>query len=213
MTETAASPRRLLRLALLAGAVLLAAGCSSNGSSRKNADASRGPTAEDITAAFEMAGDAQNAEERGRIDEAIAKYRAALTQYREFPAAWNNLGVVLMNEGRYLEAGECFAAASDLAVLDPRPTYNLGLTWDRAGYMEEALRYYNKALDRDPRYLPALRGSIRTERLMGAGDERTLERLKAALLLEQSPRWREWLELQRLRLESEIRSEAVGAVQ
>lgn len=210
MTESIASARLMLRLLAL-GAVLFAVGCASSDGGRTKKDVSQGPTPADITSAFEMAGDAQNAEERDRPEEAIAKYRAALTTYREFPAAWNNLGVVLMDEGRFLEAGECFAAASELAPLDPRPTYNLGLTWDRAGYMEEALRYYNRALERDARYLPALRGSIRTERLMGAGDNQTLERLKAALLLEQDPRWREWLELQRLRLESEIRAEAVGA--
>ncbi len=159
---------------------------------------------ETITQAFELAGDAQNDEERGREDEAIAKYRAALQRYREFPAAWNNLGVLLMEQGRYLEAGECFAAAADLAPLDPRPTYNLGLTWDRAGYLEEALRHYNRALDRDPRYLPALRGSVRTERYLARGDRQTIERIRAAQLLEQDPDWREWFDLQVLRLETEL---------
>ncbi|MBL0922729.1 MAG: tetratricopeptide repeat protein [Phycisphaerales bacterium] len=211
MTNLFAAGRRPARYAAILCAALLASGCASSSARKGPPKPTLGPSPADITAAFEMAGDAQDAEARGRTDEAIAKYRAALSSYREFPAAWNNLGVVLMDQGRFLEAGECFAAASDLAPFDPRPTYNLGLTWDRAGYMDEALRYYNRALERDARYLPALRGSIRTERLMGAGDAKTLERLKAALLLEQDPRWREWLELQRLRLEAEIRQTAVGA--
>lgn len=194
--------RFIFAFAIAASALL---GCDSTPKKQGPAVAGRERVSpETITVAFELAGDAQNDEERGREDEAIAKYRAALQRYREFPAAWNNLGVLLMEQGRYLEAGECFAAAADLAPLDPRPSYNLGLTWDRAGYLEEALRHYNKSLDRDPRYLPALRGSVRTERYLARGDRQTIERIRAALLLEQDPDWRDWFDLQVLRLETEL---------
>ncbi len=195
----------------LASALVLGACASTSNQDNGRTTTSRSTASPaTITAAFELAGDAQNDEERGRTDQAIAKYRAALQRYREFPAAWNNLGVLLMEEGRFLEAGECFAAAADLAPLDPRPAYNLGLTWDRAGYLEEALRHYNRALDRDPRYLPALRGSIRTQRYLAQGDLHTLERLRSALLLEQDPEWRKWFDLQVVRLNNELRQTGVG---
>lgn len=163
-----------------------------------------------IADAVSHVADAQRLEARGRFDEAIAKYRAALETYREFPAAWNNLGVLLMEEGRYLESAECFMVAADQAPTDPRPTYNLGLTWDRAGYPSDAIEHYQRALRRDSRYLPALRGLIRAERLQGRGDAETLRHLRTALALEQDPRWRDWFELQRLRLESELAEAMTG---
>lgn len=163
-----------------------------------------------IADAVSHVADAQRLETRGRTEEAIAKYRAALETYREFPAAWNNLGVLLMEEGRYLESAECFMVASDMAPTDPRPAYNLGLTWDRAGYPNDAIEHYQLALRRDRRYLPALRGLIRAERLQGRSDAETLRHLRTALALEQDPQWREWFELQSLRLETELTEAVTG---
>lgn len=164
-----------------------------------------------VSGAYEDILAAQDAERRKKPDEAISLYRAGLQRYREFPAAWNNLGVLLMEDGRYIEAAECFSAAADLAPRDPRPTYNLGLTWDRAGYLEEALERYDLALERDDKYLPALRGAIRAEWLLGRGSQITLERLRVSLLLEQDASWREWMELQRLRLQSQLSGTGVSA--
>ncbi len=188
------------------------AGCGSSGRSTPSlvAPATMGASAAGISTAFDRAVAAQKAESAGRRDEAIALYREALKEYREFPAAWNNLGVILMDSERYLEAAECFAAASDLAPRDPRPAYNTGLSWDRAGYVNEAMEHYRESLARDGRYLPALRGSIRAERLMGKASSDTLERIRAALLLEQEEQWREWLELQRLRVEAELSGKRAG---
>lgn len=153
---------------------------------------------------------AEQAEDRERYEEAIRHYREALEAYGEFPAAWNNLGVLLMEQERYLEAGECFSVSAELAPTDPRPAFNLGLTWDRAGYTEQALDYYLDAIRRDARYLPALRGAIRAERLLGVETEGTLDRVERALLMEQDERWREWLSFQRLRIEATLQERALG---
>lgn len=193
----------LLRTLALLLAAFVIGGCASTPKKPRPPAARSGPTPEQFAEAFDLASKAQRSQENDKPDVAIAQYRQSLAIYREFPAAWNNLGVVLMQESRYLEAGECFAAAAELAPRDPRPMYNLGLTWDRAGYLEEALTQYLRSVERDGRYLPALRGAIRAERLLGKGDLATLDRLKSALLLEQDPRWRDWLELQRLRIEAE----------
>ena len=192
----------IARACVLACAAAAAAltGCASG----QRAPAYVGSEPGRISDAVLLVSEAQRLEDRGRVDDAINKYREAIQTYREFPAAWNNLGVLLMAEGRLLEAAECFAVASDQAPQDPRPPYNLGLTWDRAGYPADAAEHYTRALRRDGRYLPALRGLIRAERLSGKGDASTLLHLRTALLLEQDPEWRNWMELQRLRLETEL---------
>lgn len=127
----------------------------------------------------------------------IERYRQAVTTYPDFPAAWNNMGVLLLREQRFREAAEAFLAAAERAPSDPRPYYNLGLCWDRAGYLAEALDHYSESLNRDPNYLPALRGAVRAERRLGRANEKTLERIRAAIMSETDDQWREYLELLR----------------
>lgn len=194
------------------GAASLICGCGSNGSSRAGGEAPSVRDGARLGDAIEMIKAAEEAEDNGRIDEAISNYRQALDAYAEFPAAWNNLGVLLMQQERYLEAGECFNTSAELAPTDPRPIYNLGLTWDRAGYLDQALEHYLQAVRRDGRYLPALRGSIRAERLLGVETESTLERVQKALLMEQDERWRDWLSFLKLRIEATLEERALGRV-
>ncbi len=189
-------------LACAAGLCLAACNGAQRPQPRGAASVAGGVDPARIAEAHDLILEAQAYEKDKKSDAAIAAYKAALEKYREFPAAWNNLGALLMDRQRYLEAAECFNAAADLAPQDPRPLYNLGLCWDRAGYLGEALQHYQRAVERDGQYLPALRGSIRAETILNRTSPATLERLRAALQLEQEPRWRSWMELQRLRIES-----------
>lgn len=197
----------LLACFACAAAIAPLGGCAS---SRSAASLQASDPAQ-VSAAYDLILEAQDAERRDKPEQAVALYREGLAKYREFPAAWNNLGSLLMDQSRYLEAVECFQAAADLAPKDPRPPYNQGLAWDRAGYLDDALEFYDRALGRDPQFLPALRGAIRAERLLGRGSQSTLDRLKIALLMEQDPKWRDWFNLQRLRLETELANPAFSS--
>jgi tetratricopeptide (TPR) repeat protein len=147
---------------------------------------------------------ALRAQKTKSVTEAIALYRQSISVYRELPSAWNNLGILLMDQERYLDAAEAFTTASELEPSDPRPLYNLGLTWEGAGYLSDALQYYGEALKRDPRYQPALRGAIRADRLLGRANDETLRRLRIALGQEQDKEWRAWFEMQRPQVEAEV---------
>ncbi|HBS28029.1 MAG TPA: hypothetical protein DEB06_00940 [Phycisphaerales bacterium] len=138
-------------------------------------------------------------------DPAQAKrlYTQAVGTYRQLPAAWNNLGVLLMKDDQYLQAAEAFASAADLAPNDPRPYYNIGLLWDSRGYLRDARRFYIRALERDGSYLPALRGAIRADTLLNEPNDRTLGWLERSLMLEADPEWQEWMRLQKVRIESQ----------
>lgn len=135
-------------------------------------------------------------------DKAIDLYMQAVREYREFPAAWTNLGLLMMEKEQYLQAAEAFNVAADLAPSDPRPLYNLGLLYDTRGYLRESRGYYERALERDDNFLPALRGAIRCDSLLNEGSVQTLRWLERALMLEQDEKWREWMRLQRARIES-----------
>lgn len=136
-------------------------------------------------------------------DDAMRKYTEAVRQYPQLPVAWNNLGVLLMNRDRSMEASSAFATAAELAPSDPRPVYNRALLFDRKGFVREARDFYVQAIQRDPQYLPALRGAIRADVLRNESSIQTLEWIDRALLLEQEPKWLDWLRLQKVRIQSQ----------
>lgn len=194
---------------VVAGAV---AGCNKNRGSREIVLSGVRPVSERLAEAQELAQRAQARANREKYDEAIGLYRDALRVYDDFPAAWNNLGVLLMEQERYLEAADAFASASERAPSDPRPAFNLGLTWERASYLDEALDHYERALDRDPRYLPAIRGATRAEQTLGLATDESADRVRTALLIERDPVWRAFFEQQRIRVDAELRRKGRDAV-
>jgi tetratricopeptide (TPR) repeat protein len=152
-----------------------------------------------VNRARELAADAQSTKDPSKAAE---KYKDAVREYREFGPAWTNLGVLMMNDEQYLQAAEAFGTAAELDASDPRPLYNLGLLYDRRGYLREARGYYERALERDDNFLPALRGVIRADALLNEGSVQTLRWLERALMLEQDRKWQEWMRLQKARIES-----------
>jgi tetratricopeptide (TPR) repeat protein len=204
--------RPIIRTALLriglGAAVSLAplSGCSTGSSGSDKVTVITLPNqAEQIAAAQQLALKAQKATDN---ETAINLYNQAVETYADLPAAWNNMGVLLLGEGRLMEAAEAFGAAASRTPNDPRPSFNLGLTWDRAGYLETALEHYSAALSLDERYLPALRGAIKAETRLGDSSPILVDRIQTALFLEQDAQWREYLELQKSWAEAEVRAKA-----
>lgn len=158
----------------------------------------------------------ERAERAGRMRDAVraeALYRDATNIYPGFAAAWNNLGLTLMEQDRWSEADEAFALASDLAASDPRPLYNRGIVRLKRGYPEQAIPFFEDALAINPNFLPALRGGIRAEILTRSTSERTLRWLERAIMLETDDHWLSYLRLQRLQIEAEVRAKRPSWVQ
>lgn len=196
-------------------AVLCAAalsGCQSTSSARSTPPPSA--TAQQVAearqaaiGAAETARKAQVAREKGKDSEAAKLSKAAIEEYRrslslsaESPEVWNNLGVELMQVQDYLGASESFSMAMQLSPTDPRPAENLGLVYQRTGWTEESLRFYDMALERSPNYLPALRGAIKASHLLGEADEKRLTQVRRALMIETDPTLREFFEREQVRI-------------
>lgn len=143
-------------------------------------------------------------------EEAKRRYIAAIRKYPDFGQAWNNLGVVLMDQEQYLEAGEAFDRAAQLEPSDPRPVYNRGLLWFERGYLQDSMPHFLEALERDPNYLPALRSAIRASIRLRETSEVTLDQIKRALLIETDQKWRDYFERQRLLIEASLTEKTVG---
>jgi len=192
----------------LAGAAVLAAllilpGCVNDNNASKPDNQSLAN--ESITKAQEAAAKAQEYAAADRPIEAIDQYRRALALYRDFPAAWNNLGLLLLDQNRAMEAAEAFKSAAELSPSDPRPVKNIGDVWQKQLYFDEAFRRYEQALERDPNYLPALREAIRVDALRDSRNEATAARIQRAIAQETDPAWREYLLRQKVLCDRNVR--------
>ncbi len=124
------------------------------------------------------------------------------------PEAWNNMGIQLMHLKDYLAASEAFTFAMQQSPTDPRPCENLGIVYDRTGWSEESLKYFDMALDRSPNYLPALRGAIKAAHLLSEASEERLEQVRRALMIETDPAMREFFEREQLRISGRLDQDA-----
>jgi tetratricopeptide (TPR) repeat protein len=165
-----------------------------------------------IDKAASLVRDAQRLELAGRDKEAEAKYQLAIQTYRELPAAWNNLGRLMMKSGTNLAAAEAFKTASELAPTDPVSVTNLGVLWETLGYLDDAARWYEEALKRNENHLPALRRMLVVEESRNKPDQITLEHIRRALMVEKDPWWAERFQRARGRFEQMVNDTKTDAM-
>ena len=166
------------------------------------------PSGERLAEAIRLTAMGERAQSEGDDDAAMALYKEATTLSSDAPsAAWNNLGMLYMEQKDYLQAKRYLSTASQLAPLDPQPMYNLGLAYHNAGWDRQALDSFLLALDREPNYIPAIRGAATAAMRLRLTDEDALDRLKHALLVERDPTWRGVFERERLAMQSRLEIE------
>lgn len=119
-------------------------------------------------------------------------------------SAHNNLGVLLLEQGRLYEAAGEFEWARKLMPGHPDPRVNLGITLERVGKTQDALESYESALSVYEGYLPALQGRTRLEISSGRWADGTTSTLDE-IALRGSDAWREWAMLWKTR-------QAAGAI-
>jgi tetratricopeptide (TPR) repeat protein len=204
-----------LSLALLCGCAASSEPGSASGSELSRAQIVARDTSELLTRmqteesarireALELGQQGDDAYRDDRFEDAIEFYSQAVTQYDEFFALWNNLGIALMATDRYPQAEEAFIRASSIKPSDPRPLYNRGLLYRDRGYPNDARRYFEQALDQDEAYLDALLGSIRADITISDESTRTLDRIRKALFIVTDAEERLYLELERERISSKL---------
>ena len=154
--------------------------------------------------AIALFNEASQLHENGDFENALIKYRESIQKDNTIFAAWNNMGQLLMQEKNYADAVSAYKIASDLQIADPRPDYNIGLAYQIIGWGEESFDHFDRSLDRDPNYLPSLRGIVRSAEMLGSGDQRILDFIRSGQLRETDDQWREYFDRQRFRVEKLI---------
>jgi len=96
----------------------------------------------------------------GRIDEAIAQCKIAIKLDPDFGNPYNDIGVYLLDQGRLEEAVPWLekAIASKRYCCYQFPHANLGRILLMQGSVADARRSFERALEYDPYYMPALLG-------------------------------------------------------
>jgi tetratricopeptide (TPR) repeat protein len=190
---------------MLAGAAgLLASGLPGCAASQTTTPDLTAPDARAATAGA-LAKRAEAAEARGDLDEALNLYGQAVQLVPSFAAAWNQIGIIHLKRNDGARAEAAFRQAIENDPRDPRYPFNLGWLWEERSYLDDAAQWYDLALERDPRFLPALRQSVRVDHMRARDNERTAERIRTALLLETDPKWREYLQRRREVVEEQVR--------
>ena len=190
--------RRLGACGVLALAWLV--GCAGHTTPPSNDDDAAARRAE----AMRLLGEAQKAQNAGKLAEAQDLYVESLKLEPSAGAGWNNLGLVFMKQGKALEAAEAFKQAADRLPGDPRPYENLGLLYGERSHADDSLKYYLLSLERDPNWLPSLRGMSLQTRKLGRADHSILDALDRAVMLENDPVWKPVIERERMRVRAMV---------
>ena len=109
--------------------------------------------------------------------------------------AHNNLGVVFLNQGKLYEAANEFEWARKLMPGHPDPRFNLAMTLEQAGQVDDALASYTAALEVYDGFLPAIQGLASLTLRSRREDERMRGWLEDIALRGEGA-WREWAYLQ-----------------
>lgn len=88
--------------------------------------------------------------ERGRVEEALARYRRSVKLKPGHANAWSNIGVALLKLGRDAEAIEAFQKALALGSSITEVRYNLALALLRGGRIDEAVVVLREAIAAAP---------------------------------------------------------------
>ena len=183
---------------------ILLSGCSGSSGPPRGEDAAVAQPSRDRAKALEAFNRASRLQRDDKLDEALEAYRDSIEADDSFFAAWNNMGQLLMARRNYADAVAAFRVAGDLQPSDPRPEYNIGLAYQTIGWAEESYQHFERALERDQNYLPALRGVVRSAEMLGKGTPRVLEYIRSARLRETNEDWRDYFDRQHFRVKELI---------
>ena len=82
-------------------------------------------------------------------------FREAIARDPSEASDWNSLGMIVGASGDFVEAERVFREAVQRDAREPRYTYNLGLTLQREHRNADAIPYFRRTLELDPRFAAA----------------------------------------------------------
>jgi Flp pilus assembly protein TadD len=118
--------------------------------------------------------------------------KAALAADVMHGPAHNNLGKVYFHDKKFYLAAWEFQYAAKLMPNVPEPRNNLGLVFESAGKLDDAVSSYDEARNLEPDNVQILGNLARARVRRGDHDESTRELLRQLVLRETRPDWANW---------------------
>src|SRR5687768_470722 len=137
----------------------------------------------------------------GDFAEAEAVLKDALSADVMFGPAHNNLGKVYYHQGDLYRAAWEFQYAAKLMPHQPEPLNNLGLVFESAGKLDEAVESYGKAVGAEPDNAQFIGNLARARVRRGDDGEDVRELLSKLVMRETRPDWADWARRTLSRLE------------
>ena len=127
---------------------------------------------------------------------AEALLRRALAADLYYAPAHNNLGTLLLKQGKLYEAAGEFEWAKKLMPGHPDPRLNLALTLETAGRTDEAIATYQTALEVYPEHIATMQALTRIQIRANRTDAEMQRMLAEISLRGESEEWKEWARMQ-----------------
>jgi Flp pilus assembly protein TadD len=85
----------------------------------------------------------------GQFEPAITEFKKAIMINSQHSSFHSNLGIVYLEQNRFIEASQCFEKALNLEPLSPEPNYNISICLHNQGNYALAEHYCKKAILQD----------------------------------------------------------------
>ena len=108
------------------------------------------PSTQNTDQARKLTSDALQSIDQGKWQDAESTLQKAQDADATFGPAHNNMGIVYLHENKLYQAAWEFQYAAKLMPYKPEPKNNLGLTFEAAGKLDDAVDYYDQALTMEP---------------------------------------------------------------
>ena len=150
----------------------------------------------DVDRARQLNAEAIKMIEQDDIKGAESLLRDALEADVTYGPAHNNLGKIYYHHAKHYLAAWEFRYAIKLMPQHPEPYNNLGMVFEAAGRLDEAVKHYEEAYEIDSDN-PVIRGNLTRARVRrGDSDEQVRDLLWAVLLQDTRPEWNAWAKRQ-----------------
>jgi len=128
----------------------------------------------------------------GNLDKAESELRAALVADHFYGPAHNNLGTLYFRRKNLYGAANEYQTAAQLMPTRAEPRINLGLVFETATRLNDAVKPYEEALALDPNNMIAAGNLARVYTRLDTKPDRTRDLLKQIILKDCRPKWVEW---------------------
>jgi len=174
--------------------ILATCGLSACSAIGPNTEIVRLETGRDVERASRLTQEGVHFMQNGRQSKAKTAFERAVSADETHGPAHNNLGLLSFGQRDLYSAAWSFQRAMEFLPERAEPTNNLGLTYEAAARLDEAIAMYYTAHELDPTNSEYLGNLTRARIRRGDRDDLLRHELQQLLFIDARPEWIDWAE-------------------